>query len=237
MRATLDSTIPEIPNRIKRTLNGARIAFNMWNFYRKDLGPAVRARRATDRDDVIGYLVRNNYSTKAMIIECLTYAGAGMLTTREFIVMCAWHLFDNPDLRQRFLGGDEREQFAILYEVLRLEPVAAMLSRKPADRPEEIYELDVRAANTDEAVTGPNPFALDPGRARRMRTEPAYMSFGDGHHRCPGAQVALHETRVFLDALLRVPGIRLATPPEILWNNTIGSYELRGAVVACDREA
>jgi cytochrome P450 len=59
------------------------------------------------------------------------------------------------------------------------------------------------------------------------------MSFGDGHHRCPGAQVALHETRFFLDALLKVPGIHLANPPEVLWNSTIGSYELRGAIVAC----
>lgn len=235
MRATLDSTITEIPNPVKRAANAVRVAFHMWNFYRKDLAPAVRARRACDRDDVIGYLVRNNYTTKAMIIECLTYAGAGMVTTREFIVVCAWHLFDNAQLRERFLAGEERDQFAILNEILRLEPVAAMLSRKSAVRADEIYALDVRAANTDEAVTGPCPFAIDPDRAKRMKVEPSYMSFGDGHHRCPGAQVALHETRVFLDALLRVPGIRLDRPPEVLWSKAINGYELRGAMVACDK--
>ncbi len=234
MRRTLDCTLIEIHSPVKRLANGVRIAFHMWNFYRKDLAPAVRARQAKNRDDVIGYMVRQNYSTKAMIIECLTYAGAGMLTTREFIVVSAWHLFDNAELRERFLQGDEREQFAILYEILRLEPVAAMLYRRNAETQGEVFALDVRAANTDEEITGACPFSLDPERAKRMKVEPSFMSFGDGHHRCPGAQVALHETRVFLDVLLRVPGIRLARPPEVLWNSMIGSYELRGAIVACD---
>jgi len=178
--------------------------------------------------------VKQNYSTKGMIIECLTYAGAGMVTTREFIVVSAWHLFDNAKLRERFLAGDEREQFAILYEILRLEPVASMLYRRNAETQDEVFGLDIRAANIDEVVTGACPYALDPDRAKRMKVEPSFMSFGDGHHRCPGAQVALHETRVFLDILLRVPGIRLARPPEVLWNSMIGSYELRGAIVACD---
>jgi cytochrome P450 len=173
----------------------------------------------------------------------MTYATAGMVTTREFIVMCAWHLFENADLRARFLAGDERDQLAILNEILRLEPVASMLYRRAANDAGEIcgksvhegdvFALDIRAANTDETVAGTCPYALDPDRAKRMKTAASYMSFGDGHHRCPGAQVALHETRVFLDELLRVPGIQLATPPQITWNNVISSYELREAIVSC----
>ena len=61
------------------------------------------------------------------------------------------------------------------------------------------------------------------------------MSFGDGAHRCPGWQVALTESRVFLDRLMRVPGIRLERAPDMLWNAPLMSYELRNAVVACDR--
>jgi len=61
------------------------------------------------------------------------------------------------------------------------------------------------------------------------------MSFGDGTHRCPGWQVALKETRVFLDRLLRVPGIRLERAPDMLWNAPLMSYELRNAIVTCDR--
>lgn len=225
-------------------LHAAMMAWRAWTLIRKDLRPAVEARRKAPKDDVISYMVRENYSTKSMLIECMTYGTAGMLTTREFIVMVAWHLFGNDALRQRFLDGGEDEQFAIIEEILRLEPVAAMLHRRAAAAlPDtaggavaegELLAIDIRAANTDEAITGPCPFALDPDRARHMRVGGAYLSFGDGPHRCPGAQVALHETRIFLDRLLRVPGIRLANEPEIEWNAMLGSYELRGAVVTCD---
>ena len=54
-------------------------------------------------------------------------------------------------------------------------------------------------------------------------------------HHCPGRQVALHEARMFLDALLRVPGMRLERAPEIGWSEMLMSYELREAIVACDR--
>lgn len=226
-------------------LHNLVMAGRAWNLIRKDLKPAVAARKSNPRDDVITFMVREHWSTKSMLIECMTYGTAGMLTTREFIVMVAWHLFDNDDLRQRFLNGDEPDQLAILEEVLRLEPVAAMLHRKAAADVEdmrgekvgegEVIAIDIRDSNTDEAITGPCPYQLDPDRAKKMKVVGSYLSFGDGAHRCPGAQVALHETRIFLDRLLRVPGIRLANAPEVEWNDMLGSYELRGAVVTCDK--
>ena len=76
---------------------------------------------------------------------------------------------------------------------------------------------------------------LGPDRAQRMKTPGSYLSFGDGSHRCPGAQVALNESRVFLDRLLRVPGIRLQREPDLNWTEALMSYELRNAVVTCDR--
>lgn len=60
-------------------------------------------------------------------MECITYAGAGMATTREFITMVAWHLFEREDLRARFLGESEEGQLAMLEEILRIEPVATYL--------------------------------------------------------------------------------------------------------------
>ncbi|MFY0534356.1 cytochrome P450 [Nannocystis pusilla] len=59
----------------------------------------------------------------------------------------------------------------------------------------------------------PVPRALDPDRAQRMKTNGAYLSFGAGAHHCPGKQVALHETRMFLDALLRVRGSASSARP------------------------
>lgn len=219
--------------------------YRTMSFYRFDVLPAIRARRQQPQDDVISYCLQEGYSNKAILIECMTYATAGMLTTREFIVMVAWHLFERGDLRERFLNGGEDEQFAIIEEILRLEPVAAMLHRRAAEdftgsngeqvKAGELYAVDMRAANTDEAATGPCPFAIDPDRAKRQRMTNSWMSFGDGQHRCPGSQVALHETRVFVDALLRVPGIRLANPPTVGWCAAIMGYELHGAFVECDR--
>ena len=100
---------------------------------------------------------------------------------------------------------------------------------------DQLYALDIRQANTDEAVTGACPFSIDPERAKRQKIAGSWLSFGDGAHRCPGSQVALHETRIFIDALLRLPGVRLANVPEVTWNERIMGYELHGAFVECDR--
>ena len=207
-------------------------ALHSLNFFAQDIRPAIRARRLQPRDDILSMIIGEGYSNLSIFVECISYGTAGMLTTREFIVMAAWHLLERDDLREQFLGGDEAVQFAILDEILRLEPISAMIQRKQADR---YYAIDIRAANTDEEVTGPHPFAIDPERAKRQRMATSWMSFGDGPHRCPGAQIAMYESRLFLDRLMRVPGIRLANPPTFGWFDTIMSYELRGAFVECER--
>jgi cytochrome P450 len=211
-----------------------------------DVRPAIKARRMKRQEDMISHLLDEGYSDRKILIECMTYAAAGMVTTREFIVMVAWHLFERDDLRARFLDGDDDVQFAILEEILRLEPVASMIQRRaltdiataqgiiPAGT---LVSLDIRGANCDEAAAGACPHALDPDRAKIAKGASGMMSFGDGPHRCPGSQLALHETRIFLDRLLRVPGISLARAPNLGWCDFLTSYELRNAVVTCDRAA
>jgi cytochrome P450 len=231
-------------NRFMRPFGTALAAAYAGRFFLRDVRPAIARRRRSPREDVISHLIEEGYPDKAILMECLTYAGAGMVTTREFIVMAAWHLFDNESLRLRFVDGSEAAQFAILEELLRLEPVASMLYRQAegeamlssgpvADG--EVLALNIRQANLDVATVGACPFAIDPDRATRAGIVGAFLSFGDGSHRCPGAQVALTETRVFLDGLLRVPGIRLSQPPRMTWNPALNSYELRRAIVTCDR--
>jgi cytochrome P450 len=214
--------------------------------YFEHILPAAQARLKEPKDDVISHMAKENYSRQAMFIECMTYAGAGVSTTREFIVMCCWQLFDHPEVRERFLAGDEADQFAIIEEILRLDPVANYVYRQSTiDIPESVsgnavtpgeeFAVNIREVNTDSAVVGDSPFKLDPDRAKRMKNTGAWMSFGDGPHRCPGSQIALHETRVFLDRLFRVPGIRLAKKPDLILSVQSQGYELRGAVVTCDR--
>ena len=226
-----------------RVRRAEHVLRTLW-FFNRDVKPAIRARQGKDRDDVISYLVREGYSEQEVLVECMTYATAGMITTREFIVMVAWHLFEKDDLRRQFLDGDEDVQFAILDEILRIDPVAAYVYRRAEEdmttsdgrtiKAGERFLIDIRTVNLDEASAGECPFAIDPERSKRQRMPSNWLSFGDGPHRCPGAQVALHETRVFIDALLRMPGVRLARAPTLGWLEDINGYELHGAIVECD---
>lgn len=246
--------------RINATLSGIRLrtmhpivrvggqmgtAVAAMRFLFRDVRPAIKARRIERREDVISHLLDEGYPEKSILIECMTYAVAGMVTTREFIVMAAWHFFDDDKLRARFLDGDEAEQVTILEEILRLEPVAAMIQRQATEDTDlgadsaakgEILAINIREANFDSAAVGDCPFQLDPDRAERVKMVGPYLSFGDGSHRCPGGQVAIAETRVFLDRLLRVPGIRLERAPDMSWDDGVMSYELRGATVSCTRD-
>lgn len=228
---------------VRRSLVQVLVGVHALNFFVQDVLPAVRARRKARREDVISHLLDEKYTNQQILIECMTYAVAGMVTTREFIVMAAWHMFDDDALRARFVSGDEDAQLAILEEILRIEPVAAMLHRRPTEdltlpsgpvAENAVVALSIREANLDEATVGECALALDPDRAKKVRMVGAYMSFGDGSHRCPGAQVALHESRVFLDRLMKLPGLELVRPPTMSWNDGIMSYELRDALVRCD---
>lgn len=237
-------TTVRAPGPVRRFLGALAARAVVMHFHLRDVRPAIRARRAAPKDDIISHLIEQGYSEKAILIECMTYSAAGMATTREFIVMVAWQLFDRPDLRALYLEGTEEEQYAILEEILRVDPIASFLYRRADEAPPgtlgadvmpgELYAIDLRETNMDEAVTGPCPHAITPGRGRRMKEAGAYLSFGDGAHRCPGAQIALAETRIFIDRLFRLPGIRLVRAPAMHWNASLMSYELRHAVIACN---
>lgn len=218
------------------------------SFFLRDVKPAIAARRGQRQDDVISKLLDEGRSDMEILVECTTFGLAGMGTTREFIVVAALHLFTNDDLRRQFLTGDTAEQMEILKEILRLEPQASMIYRTATETvegvldrpisPGERLSLEIRAANLDEETVGPNPHRIDPQRARKMKNNGAWMSFGDGAHFCPGWQVALTETRVLLDRLFRIPGIRMARQPELQWTPPmLQSYQFENAVIECERQS
>jgi cytochrome P450 len=211
----------------------------LFSFYWNDVRPAVNSRRKHPRDDVISHVLSVGYKSHEILGECVTYGAAGMLTTREFISVCAWHLLERPELRSRYLEAPETERQAILAEILRLEPVIGMIKRRTihpirlqtGDAPTEIpanalLHLHIYDANADEAVVGENPHDLCPARALPKGVQEPVLSFGDGHHRCPGSFIALLETDIFLHRLLRLP-VRLENKPHLNFNPTIAGYELR----------
>jgi cytochrome P450 len=174
----------------------------------------------------------------------MTLCGAGMQTTREFISLVAWHMLDNADLRRQFLEGDHDAKMAILEEILRLEPIVSTLYRRAPDdvagkaaeawAPGRTYAVSLRHANIDPAAVGACPFALDPARKERQKDQGAFLSFGNGMHRCPGSPLAMNETLAFVDRLLRVPGVRLASTPKVRWVALLATFEISDVLVVCD---
>ncbi|MFF8955370.1 cytochrome P450 [Streptomyces sp. NPDC014894] len=217
---------------------------NWLRVYAGDVRPAVRARRRARRDDLISHLIDDGCSNAEILGECLTFAAAGMVTTREFISAAAWHLFSDPGLRAHYRAADEPGRLAVLGEILRLEPVLGRLSRRTT-QPLELPGADggrltvpagdridilVDHVNTDERTVGTRPLRLRPGRAMKDAKGPG-LAFGDGPHTCPGQHIALLETDVFLSRLLALPGVRMTGPPTVGFMEAIGGYELRDCVL------
>ncbi|MGW6505340.1 cytochrome P450 [Nonomuraea angiospora] len=249
IRARLERFFPEKFGRPGLTsLSGiywlVRQNVNWLNVYLADVRPAIRAHRREPRDDLISHLISEGCTDAEILGECLTFAAAGMVTTREFICVAAWHLFTDEALLERYRAADEPGRLAVLHEILRLEPVVGRLRRRTtaaldlagADGPVTVppgavIEVFVDAANIDPRAVGSRPLSIRPGRAIDGGTGAAALSFGDGPHRCPGSNIAILETDVFLSRLLAMDGVRMASAPRVSFNNDIGGYEIRGLVV------
>lgn len=222
----------------ERRWREARRNTAMLRFYAFDVRPAIRRRRRDRRDDLISQLLDDGFSDVDVLTECVTYAAAGMATTRELITAAVWHLLDDDALRARYRAAARDERLAILDEVLRLEPVVAHLLRETTapltlDGPDgpvhvptgSLLDVDVRAANADARVAGADGDRLCPGRDVPRTVPPTLLSFGDGHHKCPGAPLAMAETEAFVTTLLAVD-LEVAGPPEVRWNEVSQGYDL-----------
>jgi cytochrome P450 len=242
MSARLGTFFAGDPTVRERSLTGRlrtlRMTTALFGFYWLDVKPAIRARRRRPAEDVISQLLQQDFSDLEILTEALTYAAAGMATTREFVTVAAWHLLDEPDLRARYLAAERKEREAILHEILRLEPVVGELRRDirepltvdtaggPVTIPAgEAVELQLRRTNADAEVVGEEPDRLCPGRALPAAVPPVVLSFGDGHHRCPGGPLAILETDIFLQRLLALDLVAEG-PPRVRWNPVSQGYDL-----------
>ncbi len=194
---------------------------------------------------MISHLIEQKYSAPEILIECVMYGAAGIATTREFVCAAAWHLLEDEARQKWYVGAEQGERYAFLHELLRLEPVVGHLFRRTTgDLPLEqagqavvipagaLINLHLYAINSDAAVVGAQPQQLCPGRPMsEARVPPDAMGFGDGHHRCAGAFVAIQTTDIFLQELLALPGLRLQRPPHLGWNAVASGYELRDFIL------
>ncbi len=231
-------------------LNFARNQVNMGSFLYLDVKPAIRARKRQPQDDVITHLIAQEYNDAEILIECVTYGTAGMVTTREFIVIAAWHLLENEALRQQYLAAEEEARQQILEEILRVEPIVGNLYRRTTEDVEvevngepltipagDLIDLHIYAVNADVSVVGEQPTAVCPMRELEKRAQPPVISFGDGAHRCPGAYIAIQESDIFLHKLLSIQGLRLVSEPRVEYKALVKGYEVRNFILAVGEEA
>ena len=220
----------------RAAVNGMVPIVRMWF---ADVRPAVRARRRAPQGDVISHLIAEGYSDADILVECVTYGTAGMVTTREFIAMAAWHLLGDEPLRRRYLGAEKAERYAILHEIIRLEPVVGHLYRRVHEsfelgdgpervtvQPGDLLDVCIRPANADADAVGADPLDLCPYRPLPAGVAPYGLAFGDGAHKCPGQPLAILESDVLLTRLLsRSP--ELVREPTLGWDDLIEGYTLR----------
>lgn len=240
----LDMARPDLGRTPRQWMQAAgRALLPLAMFHLRDVLPAIRSRRRHPRGDIVSHLISEGYTQADILVECVTYGTAGMVTTREFITMAAWHLLGDPRLRDRYLAAPEAERHAILNEIIRLEPVVGHLYRRvsePFTVTDGEHEVDlaagdlvdvcVRHTNTDPGVVGDAPHHLRPGRELPRGVDPSVLTFGDGAHRCPGQPLAITETDVLLTRLLRL-GPEVLSEPEVGWDDLIEGYRLRGLVL------
>lgn len=209
-------------------------------FFAHDVRPAIRSHRRQHRGDVISHLLDTGHSTADILVECMTYGTAGMITTREFIAMACWHLLDDDQLKQEYLDAERPQRLSILEEIIRLEPVVGHLYRRTVSPVEisvddedvtiptgDLIDICVRSTNVDERSFGTDAEALCPHRAPAS----VGLSFSDGAHRCPGQPLALFETDALLHAILSC-GPRLISRPTIEWDSLIASYRIRNVALS-----
>jgi cytochrome P450 len=67
-----------------------------------------------------------------------------------------------------------------------------------------------------------------PGRSLPRGVAPQVLAFGDGHHRCPGAFLAIRESDVLLRRLLIWQDVEAASEPRVTFNEVVKGYEVRG---------
>lgn len=169
----------------------------LW-FFLIDVKPAITAHKRHPQDDLISYLIEQDY-----------------------------------------VKAEETERLAILHEILRVEPIVGHLYRRVTSEmtiefegqsyiiPEDaLIDLDIYAANTEPAMVGESPDAVCPEREIQGEL-PMLMSFGDGHHRCPGAYIAIQETDMLLHKLMAIDTLRIEKLPTVTWGDLSTGYELR----------
>lgn len=184
------------------------------------LAELVRARRVERGDDILSDLIHGDTPLKddeVVGIGALLLI-AGLETTANMLGLGAYALLSDP-AQADALRADEGLLDGAVEELLRYLTIVQFGLTRTAREDLEVAGARIRAgetlivslasANRDAAVY------TDPDRLDLHRSEAQHLAFGHGVHQCLGAQLARAEMTLAFRALLRrLPGLRLAVPPE-----------------------
>jgi cytochrome P450 len=157
------------------------------------------------------------------------------------------HCLRDPKLHAIMTSDDVQARYDALNEILRLEPVIGNIYRlahepvtvKSEEQditipPGERIAFHIYDVNVDEKSVGDHPTCIDPDRELEKGVYRSVLGFGAGPHRCAGEHLALAETDIFIQKLLKVPGLRIESGPEITRNDTVEGYEIHNMIVMVD---
>lgn len=195
------------------------------------LRPHVQARKANPGDDLLSQIV-NTPVNGAPLIEaeaielCTQVLIGGMDTVVSFLGFMMTFLARNPGHRRQLID-DPRLIYGAVEEFLRRFPIVQNGRLVVSD-----YEFCGVQMKAGEVVILPgvlhglderehdNPLEVD-----FTRKHPIHSTFGNGAHRCPGAQLARSELRITLEEWLpKIPDFEIAPDQEV---------EMQGGIVGC----
>lgn len=200
------------PSKIFKFFLMLRMLLGFWIF---DIRPAIQARKNNPKHDLISHMMSKNQNGLSIMVECITYGLAGVLTTREFICSALEICLRQPEYKALMLSDDQEMRTRFLYEVLRLNPVTSHLTRRAAEvieftsdgetitiQPGELIVFNIFEIDTDSRSVGDDAMTLRADRPYESRIMWSMLAFGSGPHRCPGEALAILETDVLLQLLL-----------------------------------
>ncbi len=193
----------------------------------------IEDRRHNPGDDLLSRLIaatddEDRLSEGELLGTVSLVLGAGFETTMNLIGNAVFTLLRHPDQLAR-LRDDPSLIASTVEEVLRYEP-PVMATARVSMKDTEIGGNSVRcgqqgvmmlaSANRDAEVFG------DPGTFDVSRAPNPHLTFGGGHHFCPGAALARLEGQIAVGMLVqRFPNLALAEEPE--WRQTVTLHGLK----------
>ncbi|MET0986369.1 MAG: cytochrome P450 [Steroidobacteraceae bacterium] len=206
----------EINNHIIRP-SGEMTVMEASNRLRAYLQEVVERRLGRDGQDMLSKMINGQVNGRSLTVEegtylALTVLQGGIDTVSNLLAFAMHFLATHPQHRRELIEHPELVPAAV-EELVRRFPVVATAREVKNDM--TFHGVEMKKGDVLVMAT---PFhAVDtrlhdrPLEVDFHRTDRPHVTFGNGMHRCPGAHLARHETRITLQEwLARIPHFELA---------------------------